>query len=160
VRKTQQDAAIQQALDDLAPSSIEFGQNIAGCGGDAGSQPRYRKELGEAYGHILAVAVDDVIRGSTIFPLEPERGPLAAAGGTATLQHQPPREQPLPFMMRVLHGCNRYFKHNGEEPLLDSSSVMNQPRGLDCRPAVSTFAAHTTASRSQSIQQRRKSCLK
>lgn len=81
----------QAELQAMHPGAVAM--FIAGCGGDAGPQPRYRKGLGEAYGHILAVAVDDVIRGDSVFPLEPMKGPLAAAGGTATLHLQPPPDR-------------------------------------------------------------------
>jgi hypothetical protein len=81
---------------------------INGCGGDAGPQPRYHKGLGEAYGRILALAVHEVVRGTSLFPAESLQGPLAAAGGVATLGLEtPPTRQELESMLPGREGIRR-----------------------------------------------------
>jgi hypothetical protein len=66
---------------------------VAGCGADANAEPRLRPKgkLAEAYGHILAHAVDAVIEGT----MQPVRGPLRTAWTPLTvhLQSPPHREQ-------------------------------------------------------------------
>lgn len=88
----------QAELEALYPGAVAM--FIAGCGGDQGPQPRYHEGLGQTYGHILALAVDEVIRGNSVFPSEPLVGPLGASAGIATLHLQPPpsREELLAML--------------------------------------------------------------
>jgi hypothetical protein len=81
----------QAELEALHPGTVAM--FVAGCGGDAGPNPRWRQGFGALYGHVLAQAVNDVVTDATAIPSEPVCGPLHAAAGIATLSLQPPPDR-------------------------------------------------------------------
>jgi len=81
----------QAELESLHPGAVAM--FIAGCGGDAGPNPRWRKGFGELYGHVLAQAVEDVLTGHMGIASEPVTGPLNAGDATVTLHFQPPPDR-------------------------------------------------------------------
>jgi hypothetical protein len=78
----------QEELEKLYPGAVAL--FINGCGGDQGPHPRFKTELGRTYGHLLATAVDDLIKRRMCPPATPVHGPLNAAAGVATLRFQKP----------------------------------------------------------------------
>ena len=59
---------------------------VQGCGADANPLPRHSVELAEAYGRIIAAAVEDVLGQ----PLRPVRGPATCAFARVDLPLEPP----------------------------------------------------------------------
>ena len=78
----------QEELEKLYPGAVAL--FINGCGGDQGPHPRFKTELGRTYGHILATAVDDLIKRRWTMPPVEVQGPLNAAAGVATLRFEKP----------------------------------------------------------------------
>jgi hypothetical protein len=88
----------QLELEKLYPGAVAI--FINGCGGDQGPHPRFHEGLGETYGHILALAVHDLVRGRNCLPTQPVEGPLNAASGIAELKFDPrPSRQEFQVML-------------------------------------------------------------
>jgi hypothetical protein len=91
----------QAELESIHPGAVAM--FVAGCGGDAGPNPRWQKGLAELYGHILARAVEDVLTGSIAIPAEPVDFPLSADAGIATLHFEPAPDRAA--LQAMLPGC-------------------------------------------------------
>ena len=81
---------------------------VQGCGGDANPLPRHRPGLGEAYGHILADAVEQVIDGE----MKPLGGPLRVVFAEAELPFEklPTRTELLSLLPSPLDYVTRAVK--------------------------------------------------
>lgn len=93
----------QEELEQKHPGAVAMFVN--GCGGDQGPHPRFKAELGRMYGHILATAVDDMVRADNARPMAPVAGPISSSAGIAHLKLEtPPTRAELQAMLPTRSG--------------------------------------------------------
>lgn len=92
----------QHNLEQMHPGAVAL--CVAGCGADANPLPRFREGLGEAYGRILAYAVDEVVGGQAA----PVEGPLRTGFKIAKVPFkQPPTREDLLAMLPGREGVRQ-----------------------------------------------------
>jgi hypothetical protein len=118
----------QANLEEKHPGAIAM--FVQGCGGDANPLPRQRPGLGEAYGFILAQAVEIVLES----PMKPVAGPLRVAFAEAIVPFEqlPTRQELLSLTPSPHAHINRAVKYQ--------LSFMNN--GTDHRPKYLDYPIH------------------
>ena len=108
----------QAAIEEAHPNATAL--FVAGCGGDANPLPRWEPGLGEHYGRVLAMAVEEVIVGQTT----PVVGPLHAAYAEVNLEFEaPPDRASIVRQMNGKEGVERRVLENLLE-MIDSKLPM------------------------------------